>query len=164
MKRDDNFSVSNDLTHENFYNERKFKEEVLKWLTNGKPKLFRSPSEGNYVIRLLNTSLAPQEQLGRMLHTFSSTGYEMINGKVYYYEEYTLVDEEYPEDGPEFSSEEDEEVYEEKIRYYFNGNDLVYVNSSGFLMEILISSSIPERMFRTECPTGYLDYTGRVEY
>jgi hypothetical protein len=35
--------------------------EVLRWLTDGKPKLFRSPGEGNFIVRLMNTSLAPND-------------------------------------------------------------------------------------------------------
>lgn len=66
-----------DLTADNFYRERQFKLKVLNWLTNGEPKLFRSPSEGNYIVRLLNTSLTPMDQLGRMLHSFQSTAYEI---------------------------------------------------------------------------------------
>lgn len=65
------------LTGENIAAERKFKLEVLEWLTNGRPKLFRSPTEGNYVVRLMNVSMSPNTQLGRMLHTFSATGYEI---------------------------------------------------------------------------------------
>jgi hypothetical protein len=53
--------------------------EVLEWLTNGKIKLFRSPAEGNYIVRLMNTSLSPNDTLGRMLHTFTSTAYEFDN-------------------------------------------------------------------------------------
>lgn len=67
------------LTADNFAAERKFKLAVLEWLTNGKPKLFRSPAEGNYAVRLMNTSLSPNDTLGRMLHTFSSTGYECMD-------------------------------------------------------------------------------------
>lgn len=66
-----------DLTDDNIKNERKFKLEVLDWLTNGQPKIFRSPTEGNYLVRLMNTSLSPNDTLGRMLHTFSCTAYEM---------------------------------------------------------------------------------------
>ena len=51
--------------------------EVLDFLTDGKPKLFRSPTEGNYLVRLMNTSLTPEDTLGRMLHTFSCTAYEI---------------------------------------------------------------------------------------
>ena len=65
------------LNSENFTMEREFKLEVLNWLTNGEPKLFRSPSEGNYIIKLMNVSLSPVEGLGRMLHSFSGQAYEM---------------------------------------------------------------------------------------
>ena len=65
------------LDGKNFTAERKFKLEVLNWLNNGKPKLFRSPAEGVYVVRLMNVSLSPEEKLGRMLHSFSATGYEV---------------------------------------------------------------------------------------
>lgn len=64
-------------TMDNYYNERNFKLEVLNWLNNGQPKLFRSPSEGNYIVRLMNISLSPNDQLGRMLHTFNATAYEI---------------------------------------------------------------------------------------
>ena len=59
--------------------ERKFKLEVLEWLTNGKPKLFKSPMEGNYVVRLMNVTLQPNDTLGRMLHTFNCTAYEIAD-------------------------------------------------------------------------------------
>ena len=65
------------LNAENFAMERDFKLEALDWLTNGKPKLFRSPAEGNYIIRLTNVSLSPVDSLGRMLHNFSGTAYEI---------------------------------------------------------------------------------------
>ena len=65
------------LVSYNILAERKFKLEVLDWLNDGKVKLFRSPTEGNYLIRLMNVSLAPEEKTGRMLHSFNATAYEM---------------------------------------------------------------------------------------
>ena len=65
------------LTAENFRRERQFKMDVLNWLNNGKPKLFRSPSEGNYIVRLISASLSPNDTLGRMIHTFSCTANEI---------------------------------------------------------------------------------------
>lgn len=65
------------LTADNYRRERQFKMIALTWLTNGKPKLFRSPAEGNFIVRLMNTSLSPNDTLGRMLHTFSTTAYEI---------------------------------------------------------------------------------------
>ena len=67
------------LTNYNIAAERRFKLEVLEWLTNGEPKLFRSPNEGNYIVRLLNTSLTPTDSLGRMLHSFQCTAYEICD-------------------------------------------------------------------------------------
>lgn len=57
--------------------ERIMKLEVLEWLNNGQPKLFRSPTEGNYLIRLMNVSLSPEDKLSRLIHSFSATGYEI---------------------------------------------------------------------------------------
>lgn len=65
------------LTGDNFYNERQFKLEVLNWLTNGQPKLFRSPAEGNYIINLMGVTLTPTDALGRMLHTFTANACEV---------------------------------------------------------------------------------------
>lgn len=66
-----------DLVDYNMSAERIFKLEVLDWLNNGEPKLFRSASEGNYIVRLMNISLSPEDTLGRMLHNFSCTAYEI---------------------------------------------------------------------------------------
>lgn len=67
------------LTGVNFSAERTFKLAVLDWLNNGKPKLFRSPSEGNYIVRLMNVSYSPDDKLSRLLHTFSGTAYEIAD-------------------------------------------------------------------------------------
>lgn len=65
------------LTDDNILFEREFKLEVLDWLNNGKPKFFKSAVEGNYIVRLMNVSLTPTDALGRMLHTFNCTAYEL---------------------------------------------------------------------------------------
>lgn len=79
-----------DLISENVRAERIFKLEVMEWLNNGKPKLFKSPTEGNYLVRLMNVSLQPNAVTGRMLHTFSSTAYEIGNTSYQTLEEYGL--------------------------------------------------------------------------
>lgn len=67
---------STDFTGDNIYAERIFKTEVLDWLTNGKEKVFKSPTEGNFIVRLTNVSLTPVDTVGRMLHTFNCTAFE----------------------------------------------------------------------------------------
>lgn len=68
-----------DITDENVMLERLFKLRVLDWLNDGKPKLFKSPQEGNYIVRLTNTSFTPNDTLSRMLHTFSCTATEIAD-------------------------------------------------------------------------------------
>lgn len=76
------------LTTENMMGERYFKLKVLDWLTNGEVKLFRSPGEGNYLVRVLNVSMTPNDTVGRMLHSFTGTCYEIddltYNNLIYY--------------------------------------------------------------------------------
>lgn len=65
------------LTDDNIFIERKFREVVEQFLNNGKPKLFKSATEGNFIVSLINISLTPNQQLGRMISEFSSTAYEI---------------------------------------------------------------------------------------
>ena len=74
---DFNYPTSSlNLISNNIKAERLFKLKLLNWLGNGEIKLFKSPSEGNYLVRLMNISLSPEDKLNRMLHTFSCTAYE----------------------------------------------------------------------------------------
>lgn len=73
------FGKTQDLTLDNFKREKDFKLQILSWLNNGKAKLFRSIAEGNYIVQTANSSLTPQDSLGRMLHDFSSTCYEIMD-------------------------------------------------------------------------------------
>lgn len=41
------------------YSERQFRDMVMKWLSNGKPKLFRSETEGNMIVMLTGISFSP---------------------------------------------------------------------------------------------------------
>ena len=88
IQTDDNF----DLNGQNITAERLFKLEALEWLNNGKAKVFRSPTEGNYIVRLMNVSLAPTDSLGRMLHTFSATAYEIADFNLKNLEQFELID------------------------------------------------------------------------
>lgn len=79
------------LTDYNIVAERIFKMKVLEFLNDGKPKLFRSPGEGNYIVRLMNSSLAPDDKLNRMIHTFSTTATEIDEFNYQKLNEYSLI-------------------------------------------------------------------------
>jgi hypothetical protein len=72
------FLPTTNITAENIAMERVFREKVLDWLNNGELKCFKSPTEGNLIIRLTNISLTPNTTVSRMLWQFSATAYEMM--------------------------------------------------------------------------------------
>lgn len=53
--------------------EREFREELIKWLNDGEPKLYRSQPEGNVVVMLTDISLTPIASMSRRLWNFSAT-------------------------------------------------------------------------------------------
>lgn len=55
------------------YLERKFREKVSEWLTDGKPKLFRSETEGNIIVMVTDVSLSPLENAERLAYTVTMT-------------------------------------------------------------------------------------------
>lgn len=71
--------VTTNLTDINLYNERIYREKVEKFLNNGEIKLLKSPTEGNLLIYLMQVSLTPEDRLGRLLYSFTSTAYEVDN-------------------------------------------------------------------------------------
>lgn len=61
--------------------EREYRDAVEDWLNNGKPKLFRSMTEGNMIVMLDGITMTPDVVLGRRLYNFSATMYEIGDGK-----------------------------------------------------------------------------------
>lgn len=65
------------LNDVNIYNERQYREKIEQFLTNGKAKLFKSPTEGNMLVYLMQVSLTPNDTVGRLIYSFTSTAYEI---------------------------------------------------------------------------------------
>lgn len=71
--------------------QRKFRQAVQEFLYNGKPKLYKSMQEGNILIRLMDISLTPKQQLGRLIYTFSATAYEIDEPTIDSYVKYNIL-------------------------------------------------------------------------
>ena len=76
-EKEHEYIVHSNLTSDNIFAERIFKLEVLEWLNDGKPKILKTPTEGNYIVRIMGVTMAPNDTLGRMLHTFNCTATEI---------------------------------------------------------------------------------------
>ena len=64
-------------TNNNIFMERMYRKYVEEFLNDGGYKLYKSPYEGNMIVTLVNTSLVPNQQLGRLIADFNSTVYEV---------------------------------------------------------------------------------------
>ena len=57
--------------------ERRPLDVAMQFLTNGKPKLFRSPTEDNMIVFLSNISFTPNKTLGREVYDFTAIATEI---------------------------------------------------------------------------------------
>lgn len=72
--------------------ERVFRKAVSDFLHSGDTMLFRSATEGNFLVRLTDISLSPNTTLGRRLWSFSGTATEVAECTIENYEEYGIIE------------------------------------------------------------------------
>lgn len=89
LKRGERFEVQRqyDYTYE-----RDFRQVVLNFLHNGKPKLFKSPTEGNIIVRLTEINCVPNQSTDRMIYEFTSTGNELAEATYDNYLKYKFLE------------------------------------------------------------------------
>ena len=73
-----------------YIQERDFRMKVLEFLQDGKPKLFKSPTEGNIVVRLMDVNCTPNQSLDRMLYSFNSNAFELAEATMNNYLKYNF--------------------------------------------------------------------------
>lgn len=81
-----NVTSYNDYVYEKF-----FRDKVREFLNNSEAKLFRSPTEGNYLVRLMNINYTPNRTLGRNVWDFSCSAYEIDECTTDNYEKYGII-------------------------------------------------------------------------
>lgn len=74
----DKYNWDNRITEYNDYtHERKFRELVIDFLYENNVKLFRSATEGNILVKLMDINFTPEQVLGGYIYNFSCTAYEI---------------------------------------------------------------------------------------
>ena len=72
------YNINNGINYfDNVYLERRFREAVIEFLYNTDVKLYRSSTEGNILVRLMNVSLTPKRELGNFIYDFSCEAIEI---------------------------------------------------------------------------------------
>lgn len=99
---DDNFITEQDLfgtsyqlySDKDVYNqfrERFFRQKVLDFLQDGEPKLFRSCSEGNVIVNVMDIKIAPNAITSRLICDFNGSLVEVAEDSVDNYKKYNLL-------------------------------------------------------------------------
>ncbi len=86
-KRGEDYNHRDGDIYVNYDYEKFYREAVVEMLKNGKPKIFKSDTEGLLKVKLTNVSVSPKEVLGGVICDFSANVIEI--GKV---DEDTLAD------------------------------------------------------------------------
>lgn len=71
--------------------EKKYRDKVLEFLLNGRPKLFKSADEGNILVYLTNVSLNP-EKTANFVYTIQATATEIALCNVKNYEKHGIIE------------------------------------------------------------------------
>lgn len=106
------------------YVERKFRDFVMEWLSDGKPKLFRSETEGNMIVMLSGISFTPVDKSSRMVYSLSATVTEIAEYTLENLVDYNLVPtliQSYTQDGNPYKfvpGERDLNVVTDLIYWY----------------------------------------------
>ena len=54
----------------------------MEFLIDGKPKLFKSPTEGNMILRLTDVNFTPNQSLSRLVYSFTASGNEIAEDNI----------------------------------------------------------------------------------
>lgn len=83
--------IGTDHSDENVFMERKFREVVMAWLSDGKPKLYRSETEGNMIVIVSGATFTPTDKTQRMVYDVSFTLTEIAEYNLMNLIEYNLI-------------------------------------------------------------------------
>lgn len=76
----------------NIIYEKLFKDKVIEFLYSEQPKLFRSATEGNFIVKIMDVSFSPNATLGRRIVSFTATAYEVAECNIDNFKKYDILE------------------------------------------------------------------------
>lgn len=87
----DEYNVENNVPyHQDIFYEKNFRDKIYDFLYSPNAKLFRSTTEGNILVRLMDINFQPTESLGRMVYAFTANALEIDESSINNYEKYNI--------------------------------------------------------------------------
>lgn len=75
----EDYKKDNGITlYNNFLYEKDFRQQVISFLYENNVKLYKSTTEGNILVKLMNISFTPNNTLGRQIYDFSCTVQQVV--------------------------------------------------------------------------------------
>lgn len=91
-KKYQKYNEQNNISkYEDYIYERQFRQKVIDFLYRNDVKLFRSLTEGNILIKLMNIGFQPVDSLGRRLYSFSASAVEIDALTALNYSKYNII-------------------------------------------------------------------------
>lgn len=88
----DQYNKDNNISpYRDYIYERQFRNKVIDFLYENNVKLYRSLTEGNILVKLMDISFTPNQTLGRLIYSFSCTAYEIGECNIDNYQRYKIV-------------------------------------------------------------------------
>ena len=84
---DHRITEANDIVYEKL-----FKDKVIEFLYSEQPKLFRSATEGNFIVKVMDASFSPNATLGRRIVSFTATAYEVAECNIDNFKKYDILE------------------------------------------------------------------------
>lgn len=82
------YNRAHEIIKYDYIYEKLFRDAVYTFLYDGKPKLFKSSTEGNVVVRLTDIGFSPNKTTNRMIYSFSANAFEMADANIETYAKY----------------------------------------------------------------------------
>lgn len=87
----DNYNSENRINYHNDYiYEHDFRQKVIEFLYKHNVKLYRSATEGNILVKLMNISFTPDKTTSRLIYNFSCTAVEVDKCSIKNYNKYNI--------------------------------------------------------------------------
>ena len=87
-----NYNINNCITQYDYTFERDFRNKVYEFLYAGKPFVFKSPTEGNLIVRLKDVGCTPNQSLSRLVYSFNANVLEIDDNTLNNYKKYGLFE------------------------------------------------------------------------
>ena len=116
-------TIDSGINSNNIFIEKRYRDKVLDFLNREQVFLFKSPTEGNFIISLMNVTTTPNQQLSRMIAEFSATGYEIAENTIENMIKYNIWDKGKKLPYDSFAKYSEETGLASQIAGFFKEND-----------------------------------------